>query len=250
MGSDTTLHRTTVHYIAIAAHPHHHLTAPSWRICQTTRPRQPTTTAPPVFFLPLASPTLRHQRSVIFLFCVCFSLFRSLVLRTRPPPVTPPPSPFSHQRVNLPRPAQPPFSFTVLQSHPCADTREQDDSTQRRSDPTSLIQPLHVLRARSQTDGLIGPCESSSSFTPGVVSFAMASLGVPAAQIAANSPQVQPLRLAKSDSPSPSRMSGSPRPLSEISPAEKRRNSNQTAKVRHSYRRSSRPYHSGPLLLN
>lgn len=51
--------------------------------------------------------------------------------------------------------------------------------------------------------------------------------------------QVQPLRLAKNNSPSPKRMPGStPRPLSEISPSEKRRNSpswNQSTKVRQSH---------------
>lgn len=64
------------------------------------------------------------------------------------------------------------------------------------------------------------------------------------ASIDSNLLQVQPLRLSKSSSPSPNRMSGSPRPLSEISPSEKRRNSpstNQTAKVRYGLRCSSRP---------
>lgn len=84
------------------------------------------------------------------------------------------------------------------------------------------------------------------STRPGLV--AMAYLGDPAAQNA-DPRQVQPLRLAKSNSSSPSRMSGSPRPLSEISPSEKRRNSpstNQAAKVRHAHRRSSRPSALGP----
>lgn len=161
-----------------------HYTAPQY----TTLPSQHTSTSsldsPVLAHLPnnTTSPTDHDRPARLFPtacdsdsttptlcnFLFCFSIFRSLLLRIRPPPVTPPHSPFSHQRVNLPRPAQPPFSFTVLQSHPCADTREQDDSTQRRSDPTSLIQPLHVLRARSQTDGLIGSRESPSSFTPGL----------------------------------------------------------------------------------
>lgn len=175
MGSDTTLHHAAVriHYIAIAAQPHHPLGPPVLAHLpnKTTSPTDHDRPAR-LFFLPLCDsdattpiPCVHFTSFLFFCLSFCFSISRHLLSRSLLPPVTPPRSPFGHQRVALPRPAQPP-SLSLSYTHPCAaDTRQRHDSTQRRSDPTSLIPALHVLRARPQTDGLVGSRESSSSFT-------------------------------------------------------------------------------------